>query len=311
MSTLQIERDAHPVAEIFPPMSDAEHSDLVTDIREHGLHEPIWLHRDGRIIDGRNRYRACALASVEPSFRTYDGAESELVAFVVSLNLKRRHLNETQRAMVAARIANLRNGQRADRPVPSFANLQSLPLGIEPAEAAAAIPRAEAARMLNVSPRSIASAREVIDHGVPELVDRVERGDLAVSTAAAIAGAPHEEQREVASLADKREQRERAQAIKARSRPARPGADKRQALAEAFVPSDRARRRQELNKVVEKAQATFAALSDFSEEELALFIGETPSIRSLLALLRDQYAAWFDLALTDRPHVRPAAGGTA
>lgn len=103
--------EAHPVADIFPMMSDAELLDLVEDVRSHGLREPIWLHRDGRIIDGRNRAIACQQLGIEPETRVFEGDDSELVAFVVSLNLHRRHLTESQRAMVAARIANLKPGR--------------------------------------------------------------------------------------------------------------------------------------------------------------------------------------------------------
>ncbi|MFQ5510109.1 MAG: S-adenosylmethionine-binding protein, partial [Leptospirillia bacterium] len=48
----------HPVSEVFPLLEGQAFDDLVVDVREHGVREPIWLHRDGRIIDGRNRYRA-------------------------------------------------------------------------------------------------------------------------------------------------------------------------------------------------------------------------------------------------------------
>ena len=63
----------HPAAAIFPLLEGTEFDSLVADIRENGLRESIWLERDGRILDGRNRLRACEVAGIEPRFRTYDG----------------------------------------------------------------------------------------------------------------------------------------------------------------------------------------------------------------------------------------------
>ncbi len=63
------------------------------------------------VLDGRNSWRACLVADIEPRFRRWDGKGSAL-AFVISRNLHRRHLTESQRAMVAARIATMRQGER-------------------------------------------------------------------------------------------------------------------------------------------------------------------------------------------------------
>jgi len=102
---------------------------------------------------------------VEPNLRTWDGAGS-LVAFVVSLNLHRRHLDEGQRGMVAAKIATLERGanQFTREDAQTCAPSQS-----------------EAADLLNVSRRTVQTATRVLDDGTPELVAAVESGSVSVS----------------------------------------------------------------------------------------------------------------------------------
>lgn len=161
----------HPAASIFPLLEGAEYEALVADIREHDLREEIWRDRSGRILDGRNRLRACKEAKVKPRFRTYKGDDA--VSFVISLNLHRRHLNESQRAMAAARLANLGEG----RP--------SKTASIE------AVSQKVAAGLVNVSRPSVQRATKVLTNCADELVAAVDRGLVKVNDAAAIAREPH------------------------------------------------------------------------------------------------------------------------
>lgn len=96
-----IRYEDHPIAAIFPLLDQADLEVLAQDIRSQGLLEPIWVW-EGKILDGRNRYRACKIAGVEPRTRAWTGnGDAEAVAFVVSLNAARRHLTSSQKAMVA------------------------------------------------------------------------------------------------------------------------------------------------------------------------------------------------------------------
>ena len=183
----------HPVADIFPRMTAAEYAALRDDIEAHGQREPIWVF-DGQIIDGRHRAQACEELGIEPAVREYDGDESGLVGFVVSLNLHRRHLDESQRSLVAARLATLPKGanQHASIDAPS---------------------QAQAADLLNVSRPSVQRAREVLVNGAPELVAAVERGEVSVSAAASVAEMPKEAQAEIIARGE-REILEAAKAIR-------------------------------------------------------------------------------------------------
>ena len=152
----------HQFAEIFPMLDDDRLNELVRDIKDHGLLDAIVLY-EGKILDGRCRYLACKVAGVEPRFEIYDGADA--LGFAVSRNLHRRHLNESQRAMVAARVANLKIGAN---------------------QYAVGTPIGAAAKLLNVSARSVTRAKEVLGAGVPELTKAVECGEVSVSAAAAL-----------------------------------------------------------------------------------------------------------------------------
>jgi len=177
-------KEFHEVANIFPLMQGAEFETLKADIASNGLLEAIWLHSDGRIIDGRNRYRACLEVGVEPVYRTWNGTGS-LVSFVVSLNLHRRHLTESQRAMIAARLANMQQG----RPETNGS--------IDP------FTQPEAAELLNVSVPSVKRAKIVTEHGTPELTEAVTSGRVSVSAAAAVATLPKEEQYVIVAKGEK------------------------------------------------------------------------------------------------------------
>jgi chromosome segregation ATPase len=163
----------HPYSEIFPLIEGAALDELAADIKANGLREKIWLY-EGEILDGRNRFIACQRAKIDPKYRKYTG--NNPLAFVISLNVQRRHLTESQRAMAAARIATLQHGHHK-----SDASIE-------------ASSQTEAAESLSVGRSSVQRARKVIEGGSKALQRAVEQGDVTVSKAAAVIDLPKSEQ---------------------------------------------------------------------------------------------------------------------
>ena len=209
----------HALAAIFPIMTPAGLNDLTEDVREHGLRDPIEIY-NGQIVEGRNRFVACKAAGVPPRFTALvvpDDAAA--LAYVISKNLKRRHLDESQRAMVANRIANMRRGDN------QHASIE-------------ATSQSEAAEMLNVSRSAVQRAATVVREGVPEVADAVDRGELAVSAAEVIAKQPPEVQQEILR-APKAERTKKVSALRTprKPEPVSPPAD-HPARAVRLVPWD-------------------------------------------------------------------------
>jgi N6-adenosine-specific RNA methylase IME4 len=173
----------HPLADIFPQLEGAEFDDLVADIAAHGVREKGKLY-EGSILDGRNRYRASLVAGADMEFEQFDGADP--VAFVISANLRRRHMTESQRAHVAAKLATLREGRPTKTP------------SID------GVSEARASRLLNVSVPSVQRAKVVERKGAPELKRAVEAGKVKISAAAIIAGElPESEQVDIVARGSK------------------------------------------------------------------------------------------------------------
>jgi len=88
----------HPL-NFFPELRDDEFEGLVESIRVNGLIEPITLY-EGKILDGRSRYKGCLKAYRVPEFQELPDNISP-IAYVISKNGNRRHLTVSQRAVLA------------------------------------------------------------------------------------------------------------------------------------------------------------------------------------------------------------------
>ncbi len=175
--------DFHPLANLFPLIEGTEFDELVADIKANGLREEVVVWQ-GKVLDGRNRYRACLAAEVEPRLSYFrPEIHGDVLAFVVSKNLKRRHLNDRQRAMIAAEIANFGCGRPSENP----------PIG--------GISQPQASAMMKVAERSVQRAVVVHERGVPSLVEVAKQGKIAISEAEKATKLAPEVQEKIAALA--------------------------------------------------------------------------------------------------------------
>jgi len=176
----------HPYAELFPMMGKDDLQAMANDIKTNGLVDPITPYKK-LILDGRNRHRACELAGVTPQYSTpFEGTDAEALAFVLSKNLNRRHLDASQRAMVAALLANMPVGRSSSGSNSAdLRNCNDL------------FSQAKAAEMLNVGERTVSEAKKVIEHGTPKLIAAVNSGEVTVNAAAEVAELPEAEQKKL------------------------------------------------------------------------------------------------------------------
>jgi hypothetical protein len=122
----------HKLASCFPLLTGADYAALVADIKMHGLIEPIVLF-EGKILDGRNRYRACLGARVEPRYRNFTGTYAEAAAFVISANIHRRHLTPKDKRKAIAELLKA-SPEQSDRRVAKIAKVSPTTVGTVRAE---------------------------------------------------------------------------------------------------------------------------------------------------------------------------------
>jgi hypothetical protein len=172
----------HEYSEIYRMLPERELNALADDIKSKGQLLPITSY-EGKILDGRNRYRACQIAGIEPRVEEYDGDDP--LGLIASLNDHRRHDTENERALVGARMANLRQG--GDRKSGEIKK----PMGhLKPA-----VTIARAAELSGSSKKNIQRAKPIVQSAIPELVDMVETGEVSIRAGSELAKLPEDEQR--------------------------------------------------------------------------------------------------------------------
>jgi ParB-like chromosome segregation protein Spo0J len=173
---LDVPLEDHPIAEIFPLLPDEELKELSKDIEAKGLLNPIQMYED-KILDGRNRYRAIKLMPSWTGKLELRWLEPYLgpnpVEYVISVNFHRRHLTGGQRAEIAAELAKFGFGE----------NQHTAKEGAQIcAPSPSPITQEQAAKLLNVSRRSVQSAKAVRDAD-PELAKKVKSGEISLNAA--------------------------------------------------------------------------------------------------------------------------------
>jgi ParB-like chromosome segregation protein Spo0J len=182
-----VPKGVHPAAAFFPQIEGDEFEKLVTSIHECGLDHEIVVDREGRVLDGRNRLRACEMAGVEPRFTRYEGDDP--IDFVRRQNLRRRDLTPGQKAAIEASLSEMDAKARAkDRQRASGGgsgrgggDIRTVsPRGDEPLEPAASRSRRASAEMAdragvgrNTMERTLRVKRED-----PELFDKIRGGEV-------------------------------------------------------------------------------------------------------------------------------------
>ena len=181
--------EPHEYAQVVQQMTPAEYEALKQDIAVNGLHTPVMLY-DGKLLDGRHRQRACLeLGMGAPAAETLPPGVDP-VAYVLSANLHRRHLDASQRGWLAAQMTRLAPGRPAKNPasLPLFdgddaaADTADTPAPA-PAAPASGLSQAERAAMTGVSERQVRRADAIKEATGDLLDDAISGGNVSLDDA--------------------------------------------------------------------------------------------------------------------------------
>lgn len=260
--------ESHEYAQLFPMMTAVELEALTADVKELGLRHPIVRYR-GKILDGRNRLKACEAAGVAPTFSDYDGDDAGALALVISLNVQRRDLTAAQRAIAAAKAlpqyeAIHKHGGDRRKQVG-----KSSPLGRS---------RDDAAKTFKVSDKSVQQAKALLAEA-PDLAEQVESCTLSLADA-------------YGQLQNARTERDRKrQEAERKARESEKNAQYREAVSNGEMTIDEAleKAREEAREEDEKARydAEARSLWDGRMQQMVAILRESVAQRT------DEHLAWY------------------
>jgi len=171
----------HEIANLFPMMDDEDFKSLKTDIEVNGQQIPIAVYKN-QILDGRNRYKACQELGINPLIKVLED-KTDPLDYAVSVNIKRRNLNRSQRAFIAQKLGPFYEKQAKERQrahggtAPGKKSLTPKMEGVISGEATAA-----AGKAVGVSRSYVAAAKKIAESN-PEMVEQIKSGELSIPQA--------------------------------------------------------------------------------------------------------------------------------
>lgn len=174
----------HPLCLSSTDIPTDEFERLKLDIQERGQRQPILIW-DDQVIDGRHRLRACEEIGRHPDFQdvTLLVVESDLPAYVRSLNDHRRHETPAQRIESAMRIEG--------KPIESMAQEGH---SVPPEQKTAP----EIAREAEVSQTTVKEFKRVKRNAAPAIQKAMMEGQISIKKASTLSKLPKVEQQRLA-----------------------------------------------------------------------------------------------------------------
>lgn len=174
--------EPHPCALIMPAMKEDVYEKLKEDISGNGLIEPIVLFQK-KILDGIHRYKACKDLGIEVWAREWEG-NMDPVEYVVSRNIHRRHLTDTQRATAAAKAIEYHAAQAKKRQKEHGGTSPGKPKSVsanlrEVSEAGKAA--GKVASLFDVPERAVEQVVYILKHGTEEEKFKLEKAAAKIS----------------------------------------------------------------------------------------------------------------------------------
>jgi len=183
---------------LIPPLTKEEYAQLEENILADGCRDPLVLW-DGTLVDGHNRHEICTRHGIEFDTATAEfNSRAEARLWIRKNQLGRRNLSDFTRASLAlgmkgdvAEIAKAKSEATVGRPNKSSEKSRAIsaPEKIRTDETLGAA--------AGVSSNTIRKVETIISTATPELVEKAQRGEISINSAATLAKAAPEIQHAV------------------------------------------------------------------------------------------------------------------
>jgi ParB-like chromosome segregation protein Spo0J len=173
-------------SKLLNPLSNLDYEAMKNSIKEDGLHYSIIVNSKGEILDGHHRYKIWKeleiILPIKYEIKYFEDPLKEK-RFVIDSNLKRRQLNDFEKAELAYKREDIYKEQARIRQLSKLNNVKDkLPLGSSDHN------DQEKGRVIEViskrqglSPKTYQRAKTIIENGEEETKEKLRQGKSTIS----------------------------------------------------------------------------------------------------------------------------------